>query len=196
MEIIKKVRKRFPQPQPQDFILKYTILPLLPQWVKPNHLTILRFATTPIVLALLLLENYSWGLPLLILAAFTDALDGSLARTRNQISHWGKVYDPLADKLLLNSALIITGLKYFFYTTLVIILIDLSFIAAGWRWERKGIDIKANFWGKTKMNLQVIGLVILLLAITLKMISLFYASLIILYLAVIFATISLFTYGI
>lgn len=192
---MKILSKYSTKPQPQDFILKYTILPLIPEWVKPNHITILRFVFTPFVLILLWLELYSIGIPFLIMVAFTDAIDGSLARVRNQITEWGKIYDPLADKLLLNSSLLIVAIKYFFWTTLTIVLIDLGFIFAGWRWKKKGIDISANIWGKAKMNFQVIGLVLLLLALYFNAVSFFYLSLIILFLAIIFAVVSFFTYG-
>jgi len=192
MPILTKTR---PKPQPQDFLLQYTILPLIPNFVKPNHITILRFLLTPVVIFLLWVENYSWGVPFLIGVAFTDAIDGSLARTRNQITEWGKTFDPLADKLLIGSALIMVAIKYFFWTTLTIILFELAFIFSSWNWKNKGIDISANIWGKAKMNFQVIGLVLILIAIYSNALSLFYAALITLILAVIFAIASFFTFG-
>jgi len=193
MKILNNSRQNL---HPQDIIIKYTILPLIPQFVRPNHITILRFILTPLVVYVLWQGNYRLGIPFLILVALTDAVDGSLARVRNQITEWGKVYDPLADKLLINSSLIMIAMRYFFWTTLTIVLIDLTFIFAGWRWKEKGIDIQANFWGKLKMNFQVLGVVMLLLAISTDYFSLFYISLTMLYLAIVFAIASLFSFGI
>ncbi|MDO8560016.1 MAG: CDP-alcohol phosphatidyltransferase family protein [bacterium] len=152
-----------PTLQPQDYLLRATILPLIPRWVKPNHLTVVRFALTPPVIWLMLTQQYRAGTALFLLAAFTDALDGSLARIRHQITRWGQTFDPLADKLLMGSLFIILALPQFPTTVSLIVLIDLSFIIAGWHWKRQGYDIKANLWGKMKMNCQVIAIILLLI---------------------------------
>lgn len=151
-----------PTLQPQDYLLRATVLPLVPAFVRPNHVTVVRFALTPAVILLMLAEQYRWGMALFVGAAFTDALDGSLARVRNQITRWGQTYDPLADKLLTGSMFVLLGLRQFFTTTLLVVLIDLSFIVAGWHWKRQGYAIKANFWGKLKMNCQVLAVLLLL----------------------------------
>lgn len=181
---------------PQDFLLKYTILPFIPKWITPNHITILRFALTPVVVFLLWAENYIIGIPFLLGVALTDAIDGSLARTRDQITDWGKAFDPLADKLLIGSSLIIVGMKFFFWTTLTIILFELTFIFTGWSRRRRSIDISANVWGKAKMFSQVTGLVLILLALYYNSLFLFPAGLIVLFIAIIFAIASFFTFGI
>ncbi|MBU1164429.1 CDP-alcohol phosphatidyltransferase family protein [Patescibacteria group bacterium] len=185
-----------PKLYPQDFILKYTILPFIPKWIKPNHVTILRFVLSPIVVYLLWLENYSIGVPFLIGVALTDAIDGSMARTRNQITDWGKAFDPLADKLLIGSSLIIVAIKYFFWTTMTVIIFEFAFIITGWSRRKRGIDISANIWGKFKMFMQVVGLVLILLALYLNAAMLFPYALISLFLAIILAVASFFTFGI
>lgn len=151
-----------PRLQPQDYLLRATLLPLVPAWIKPNHLTVLRFLLTPVVVWLMLTAQYRAGTILFLIAALTDALDGSLARVRNEITRWGQAFDPLADKLLMGSLFIILALPQFPSTTVLVVLIDLSFILAGWYWKRKGFEIKANLWGKLKMNCQVVAVLLLL----------------------------------
>lgn len=151
-----------PKLQPQDYLLRATVLPLVPAWMKPNHITIVRFALTPLVIGLMLQQNYRLGTILFVVAAFTDALDGSLARVRDLITRWGQTFDPLADKLLVGSMFIVLALPQFPSTTLLMVLIDLSFIIAGWHWKRQGYAIKANLWGKLKMSCQVVAVLLLL----------------------------------
>src|SRR5690349_9005018 len=95
-----------------DQILARTLLPFIPHSVKPNAVTVFRFITLPFVLYLLFVENYKWGLILFALSAFSDAVDGALARTRGQITEWGKTFDPLADKLLISISVIILVSKF------------------------------------------------------------------------------------
>ena len=90
---------------PHDKIMAVTFLPLIPRWVTPNAITIARFVLTPLVVFLILIENYNIGIPLFIATAFTDVLDGSLARVRKKVTKWGTLHDPVADKLLIGSSL-------------------------------------------------------------------------------------------
>lgn len=151
-----------PTLQPHDYLLRATILPLIPRWITPNHVTVVRFGLTPLVIWLMLTEHYRLGAGLFLLAALTDAVDGSLARVRNRITRWGKTFDPLADKLLMGALFIILALPQFPTTVVLIVVIDLSFIGAGWYWKRQGYDIQANVWGKLKMNCQVLAVALLL----------------------------------
>ncbi len=180
-----------------DKLLAKTALKLFPKIVKPNHLTIFRFLTTPIVAILMLYEHYYIGLIAFLLVAFTDALDGSMARTRDQITDWGKVYDPLADKILIGSMVFIIILRYIdFWTAIIIISLEFIIISVAWVRKVKGIKIQANIWGKIKMMLQVAGVVILLLAIVFDLAALLPLASGVLYLAIAFAVVSLLTYGI
>ncbi|PIS05075.1 MAG: hypothetical protein COT81_03100 [Candidatus Buchananbacteria bacterium CG10_big_fil_rev_8_21_14_0_10_42_9] len=185
-----------PKIYPQDKLLAKTILPFIPHSVKPNHVTILRFILTPFVLWLLITGNYTWGIPAFLITAFTDAIDGSMARTRDQITELGKAIDPIADKLLISTVLLVTALPYFYYTTIIVILLDISFIIAGWIYKSRGEDISANVWGKIKMTLQAISFTLLLIGIITQSPILFYLSLGGFFFAILFATISLHTRGI
>ena len=88
---------------PHDHLLKYTVIPLLPNFITPNIITVVRFVLTPFVVWCLAAEDYAVGIPLFLFAAFTDALDGSLARVRQKITAWGNFYDPGGGKILIGS---------------------------------------------------------------------------------------------
>ena len=180
-----------------DRLLAKTFLKLFPKSVLPNHITVFRFMATPVVVILMLYEQYYIGLIAFLLVAFTDALDGAMARTRNQITEWGKVYDPLADKILIGSMVFIIVLRYIdFWTAIIIIGLEFIIILTAWLRMKKGIKIQANLWGKIKMNLQVAGVVILLLSIVFNWAALLPFASGVLYLAIAFAIVSLLTYGI
>ncbi|MCU0679655.1 MAG: CDP-alcohol phosphatidyltransferase family protein [Planctomycetes bacterium] len=180
-----------------DSLLKATVLRLLPETVRPNHITLLRFAATPVVALLMWYEIYYIGLIAFLIVAFTDAIDGALARTRDRITAWGKVYDPLADKILIGSMVFIIVLRYIdYWTALIIIGLEAIIIMVAWRRKSQGALIQANVWGKVKMNLQVIGVTILLIAIIFNWAALLPLASGTLYIAIAFAIVSLLTYGI
>jgi len=180
-----------------DRILAKTFLRLFPKKVLPNHLTVFRFLATPLVAVLMLYENYSIGLFAFLIVAFTDALDGSMARIRNQITEWGKIYDPLADKILVGSMVFIIVLRYIdLWTAIIILFLEFIIILVAWIRKIRGRKIQANIWGKIKMMLQVLGVVILLLAIVFNWQALLPLASGVLYLAIAFAVVSLLTYGI
>ena len=180
-----------------DKILAKTILRLFPKNILPNHLTIFRMAMTPIVSALMLYHHYYIGLIAFLLVAFTDALDGSMARTRNQITDWGKVYDPLADKILIGSMVFIIVLRYIdVWTSIIIIFLEAMIITAAWLRNRRGAKVEANLWGKIKMILQVLGVTALLLSVIFNVAAFLPLASGVLYLAIAFATVSLLTNGI
>ena len=72
-----------------DRLLEKTILKIIPKKVTPNQVTIFRFITIPILIVLLFFENYRIGIVLFVISAFSDAVDGALARTRKKITTWG-----------------------------------------------------------------------------------------------------------
>src|SRR3989339_1253586 len=150
-----------------DKILAKVFLPLFPMWIRPNHLTALRLFLTPLVIWLFWNERYLGGGILFILTAFTDALDGAMARTRNQVTSFGKMFDPLADKILICTVVYILVLKYVnVYAAWIIIVLEAVIILAALIKRGNGsTHIQSNIWGKIKMNLQVWGVVILLLSI-------------------------------
>ena len=141
-----------------DYILKYTVLPLFPKFVLPNHITIFRFLATPFVFWLLYTENYKWGIPIFFLIAFSDALDGTMARVRNRVTEWGTLYDPIADKILISSVLILLIFRHLnIYIALAIVGLEIAHVIGGLVVKMRGGEIKALFWGKAKMVSQVVG---------------------------------------
>lgn len=182
---------------PHDHLMRWTVIPLIPRWIKPNHITIFRLLVTPLVVLLLLMEQYAWGVPLFLIAAFTDALDGSLARIRKQITPWGTFYDPVADKLLIGLVVILIVFKHInVWFGLMIVIVELLIAAGALYRKRKGHIGAANVYGKIKMCLQVLGVGFLLLALWLGLDLFIPFSVGTFSVALVFATISLWTYGI
>jgi len=145
----------------------------------------------------MLTESYKIGLIAFLLVAFTDALDGAMARTRDQVTEWGKVYDPLADKILIGSMVFIIVLRYIdLWTSLLVIGMEIIIIVVAWIRKREGKEIQANVWGKIKMHLQVYGVAILLLSVIYDWGALLPFASGTLYMAIVFAVISLLTHGI
>lgn len=180
-----------------DKVLAKTLLPLFPEkYVKPNHLTMVRFILVPVVTILFWSQCFWLGFIIFLLAALTDALDGAMARTRDQITNWGKVYDPLADKLLICSAVFILVLKFVdAYAALIIIFLEIIIVSAAFYAKRRGLVIQSNFWGKLKMILQVLGVVVLLIALVFNWEALLPFSRGTFYLAIAFAIMSLVSHG-
>lgn len=146
-----------------DKILAKTLLPAIPMWVTPNIVSWLRFASIPFVGYFLWVESYSVALPLFLISAFSDAVDGSLARTRNLVSNFGKMFDPLADKLLISTTAIILIPKYLenLGWLLVSIIISLEIILITSAYIQKkyyGKIIQAENTGKLKMVMQSFGI--------------------------------------
>lgn len=75
-----------------------------------NQLTILRICLVPLLVILLVYGFYGWGLTVFVVAGITDALDGLVARIRHERTELGTLLDPLADKLLVTSSLIVLSL--------------------------------------------------------------------------------------
>jgi CDP-diacylglycerol--glycerol-3-phosphate 3-phosphatidyltransferase len=181
---------------PHDRLLAATLIPLIPRQVHPNHITVLRLFMIPIVLLFLAVGEYAIGVPLFFFAAFTDALDGSLARVRKQITDWGTFYDPVADKILIGSVVLLIVVRYInVWFGLLIVLLELLIIAGGYARKRQGHLTTANVFGKTKMFLQVMGVLFVLIAVWMGEDLFLDISVGTLALAILFAVLSLFTYG-
>ncbi len=150
---------------PHDYLLR-PLVRMIPDRVMPNHLTIFRMMLTPVVLWFLYKEWYSVGVPLFLFTAITDAVDGSMARWRHQISAWGTFFDPIADKLLIGSVVLLIVIRHVnSYLALALILVELLLIIGGWYKRQQGKVGTANVWGKVKMVLQVIGVTFLLISL-------------------------------
>ena len=139
----------------------------------PNKLTLLRVVLIPVFVVLLLLEggqNYTLRIAALIvfcIASFTDFLDGQLARRNNLVTNFGKFMDPLADKLLVCSALICMIELGQLPSWYVITVIAREFIISGFRLVAadNGIVIAASWWGKFKTTFQMLTVILLILNI-------------------------------
>ena len=130
----------------------------------PNKLTVLRVCMIPFFVVMLLLnggENQTYryiAAAIFIVASLTDMLDGKIARKYNLVTNFGKFMDPLADKLLVCSALIcLVDLKQL-PAWMVIVIISREFIISGFRLvaSDNGIVIAASYWGKFKTTFQMI----------------------------------------
>lgn len=149
-----------------DRVLMHTVVRYIPKSVRPNHITVARMLMTPLVVVLLAYEQYSVGVPLFLFVAFTDVLDGSLARIRRQITEWGIVFDPIADKLFIGSVLFIIVLQHINFTVGIALLgVEIVMIVGGWWHRSRGKIEPANVWGKIKMGAEVIGILFLLIAL-------------------------------
>ena len=182
---------------PHDKILAKTLLKLIPQEVYPNHLTVLRVLMTPVILYFLWYEKWSVVVPLFLAAALTDLLDGSLARTRKRITTWGTVADPIADKLLIGSVMILfvaREINVYFAALTVFVEVAIATTALVRRLRGQPY-ISANWYGKIKMLFQVIGVSTLLIARWSGVDMFVPFSIGTLSIAVVFALMSLYTYG-
>lgn len=136
----------------------------------PNKLTVLRVIMIPVFLVFLL-TNCAGGASkyiaaaVFVLASLTDMLDGKIARKYNLVTNFGKFMDPLADKLLVCSALIAFVELGYLPAWIVIIIISREFIISGFRLiaADKGVVIAANYWGKFKTTFQMIMTILLIL---------------------------------
>ena len=136
----------------------------------PNKLTVLRVIMIPVFLVFLLTDcagdaSKYIAAAVFVLASLTDMLDGRIARKYNLVTNFGKFMDPLADKLLVCSALIAFVELGYLPAWIVIIIISREFIISGFRLiaADKGVVIAANYWGKFKTAFQMIMTILLIL---------------------------------
>lgn len=134
----------------------------------PNKLTILRVIMIPFFLVFYMVPGIPAGkwiaLFLFVVASFTDMLDGKIARKYNLITNFGKFMDPLADKLLVCSAMIAMIELGRIPAWVVIIIIAREFIISGFRLvaSDNGVVIAAGWWGKLKTVCQMVMIIVLI----------------------------------
>ena len=120
----------------------------------PNKITIFRVCMIPVFLIFMLVPNIPYGnyiaVAVFAIACLSDALDGYLARKHNLVTNFGKFMDPLADKLLVCSALICFVELSYMPAWIVIVIIAREFIISGFRLiaSDNGVVIAASYWGK------------------------------------------------
>lgn len=134
----------------------------------PNKLTILRTILIPFFLVAMLWDAVPYGnwiaLVIFAIASLTDMLDGKIARKYNLVTNFGKFMDPLADKLLVSSAMIAFVELGRIPCWIVIVIIAREFIISGFRLvaSDNGIVIAANYWGKFKTVSQMAMIIVLI----------------------------------
>ena len=135
----------------------------------PNKLTILRVLLIPFFVFFMLVpvvpcSNYI-AVAIFIIASLTDLADGKIARKYNLVTNFGKFMDPLADKLLVCSAMICLVATGQLAAWMVIVIISREFIISGFRLVAadNGVVIAASYWGKFKTTFQMLMIIVLIL---------------------------------
>ena len=138
----------------------------------PNKLTIMRVILIPFFVFFLLSPYFpAYGnyiaVAIFIVASLTDMLDGKIARKYNLVTNFGKFMDPLADKLLVCSAMICLIELDRLAAWIVIVIIAREFIISGFRLvaSDNGVVIAASYWGKFKTTFQMLMVIVLILDI-------------------------------
>lgn len=142
----------------------------------PNKLTVLRVILVPVFLIFTYVSAipYHYILALVVFAAasITDMLDGKIARKHNLVTNFGKFLDPLADKILVISALMaFVDIKDYRLSAIpVIIIIIREFTVSGLRLvtASEGVVVAAGIWGKLKTAFTMVGIVAVLLCLSIR----------------------------
>ena len=165
----------------------------------PNKLTILRMIMIPVFLVVLYIPGLGMAgniaaAAIFILASITDFLDGKIARKYNLVTNFGKFMDPLADKLLVCSAMICLIQTGQLAAWIVVIIIAREFIISGFRLiaSDNGVVIAASYWGKFKTTFQMLMVIVLILNIQMSFFQIL--GMILTYVALILTVVSLIDY--
>ena len=140
-----------------------------------NKLTIFRIILVPIMAIIPYLNlqgdfmglplTYFWMLVIFIVASITDKLDGYIARSRNQVTTFGKFLDPLADKILVLTAMVLLVELGKIPAWIPVIVLAREFLVSGYRLvavEKGGQVIAASIWGKLKTVTQMIAIILIM----------------------------------
>lgn len=170
----------------------------------PNKLTTLRMFLVPVFAVVFLVggsDNYATRIAACIIfcaASLTDMLDGKIARKYNLITDYGKFMDPLADKLLVCTAMICLMSFGQLPAWFLIVIIAREFIISGFRLiaADNGVVIAASYWGKFKTVFQMAMVIVMILKIRVAPFALFFEVLetLLMYIAVILTVVSLIDY--
>ena len=165
----------------------------------PNKLTTLRVLMIPFFVVFMLTDlggAYSKyiAVGIFIVASLTDMLDGKIARKYNLVTNFGKFMDPLADKLLVCSAMICLIQTGQLAAWIVVIIIAREFIISGFRLiaSDNGVVIAASYWGKFKTTFQMLMVIVLILNIDIPFFQIL--GVILTYVALILTVVSLIDY--
>ena len=142
-----------------------------------NKLTLLRIFLVPVFLIFFLVEGIDYGTIVativFIVASITDQLEGHIARSRNQITTFGKFMDPLADKLLVTAVFVCLVQIGMIPAWAVIIILSREFAVSGLRSiaASNGLVIAASWWGKIKTVTQMLAILLFLLTVNIMTIG-------------------------
>ncbi len=165
----------------------------------PNKLTTFRVILIPFFVFFMLAPNKTGinnyiAVAIFIVASLTDLLDGKIARKYNLVTNFGKFMDPLADKLLVCSAMICLIQTGQLAAWIVVIIIAREFIISGFRLiaSDNGVVIAASYWGKFKTTFQMLMVIVLILNIQMSFFQIL--GMILTYVALILTVVSLIDY--
>ncbi len=167
----------------------------------PNKITMIRVILIPVFIVFMMIDN-TWAkwasLAVFVIASLTDFVDGQMARRMNLVTDFGKFMDPLADKMLVASAMILFVEMGKIPAWIVVCIIAREFIISGFRMmaAEKGVVIAAGWWGKIKTAETMVMLVVLLLFMSLGLNGgvFFIIEQILVYLALILTIVSMIDY--
>ncbi len=136
----------------------------------PNKLTVLRIILTPVYLAAMLIDfsgHYLVATAIFIVASVTDFLDGKIARKNNIVTNFGKLCDPVADKMLTTAALLAFMELELCNIWIVMIVLTREFLVTSFRLvaSAQGVVIPAGIWGKLKTVSQMIFSILIMFGI-------------------------------
>ncbi len=167
----------------------------------PNKLTLFRVILIPFFVFFLLAPYFDGygnyiALAIFIVASLTDMADGKIARKYNLVTNFGKFMDPLADKLLVCSAMICLVDLELIPSWIVIVIIAREFIISGFRLvaSDNGVVIAASYWGKFKTTFQMLMVIVIIFNIYLNNYVLSILGTILIYVALALTVISLIDY--
>ena len=131
-------------------------------WTIPNVLTMIRLILVPVFVVLFLKGHKMASLGVFIAASLTDMLDGFLARKLNQITDFGKLFDPLADKLMVLSAMVCQGIVGVFPWSAIIIVAckELFMVIGGLLMLKNDVVVYSNYVGKAAQVCFILSLVL------------------------------------
>ena len=173
----------------------------------PNKLTIFRMILIPFCVFFMLFDPEHFTMRIIAevifcIASITDYFDGNIARKKNLVTNFGKFMDPLADKLLVCSALICLVELGQIDAWIVIVIISREFIISGFRLiaSDNGVVIAASWWGKIKTTLQMTMVIVLILNLSYFYAGttfgtvIYYVEIVLIYAALILTVVSLIDY--
>ena len=131
-------------------------------WTIPNVLTMIRLIMVPVFVVLFLNGYKMASLGVFVAASLTDMLDGYLARKLNQITDFGKLFDPLADKLMVLSAMTCQGIEQVFPWAAIIIVAckEVSMVVGGLLMLKNDVVVYSNYIGKAAQACFILSLVL------------------------------------